>query len=583
MTVSTYRVVPEASASGTAPHAEPNPTTLTWLARSPFIEDQALARAASPDYPRWLAHVRPAAGCTRPIRLSGTIETVVKTGDGADATYRWISTVDTATSMPDGVIYKPCGTRLASVCPSCSARYKADAFHLVLAGLSGGDGIPATVAEHPAVFSTLTAPSFGEVHTRVVKRHFCADRRRCVCRPEPCHARRDMPRCPHGRRMACFRRHAEIDRRLGTPLCPDCYDYPTHVMWNYLSGELWRRTRIGIERHLRRTAKSRGVDPATVKLAYGKAAEMQRRAAVHFHIVIRLDGRDPAHPEEILPPPEELDAEDLAEAVEHAARTTAFGTEPHPDQAEGWCIGWGAQVESKTIAMAGAGQISRAQVAAYVAKYATKATEDTGHTSRRLTGETIDVYADLDGNHTERLIATSWQLGRPVHTSTRLGDRPTRTDPTGDVGPQWTCPDCACRTVLPHCPDCRQPAPWLTPTEPAPEPTRRGPSTFRGLRRWAHRFGFGGHFFTKSHRYTATFTYKRQQRIAYRRNTAPATGPIDPDRPPSTQDTVLQVNFLEFVGAGWHTAGDALLANTSAALAREHQYAAQVEIAAMAA
>ncbi|WP_446216194.1 hypothetical protein [Micromonospora sp. IBHARD004] len=35
------------------------------------------------------------------------------------------------------------------------------------------------------------------------------------------------------------------------------------------------------------------------------------------------------------------------------------------------------------------------------------------------------------------------------------------------------------------------------------------------------------------------------------------------------------VNFLQFVGAGWHTTADALLANASAAMAREHQDAAR--------
>ena len=31
---------------------------------------------------------------------------------------------------------------------------------------------------------------------------------------------------------------------------------------------------------------------------------------------------------------------------------------------------------------------------------------------------------------------------------------------------------------------------------------------------------------------------------------------------------MLVVNFLQFVGAGWHTTGDAMLANASADLAR---------------
>jgi hypothetical protein len=38
---------------------------------------------------------------------------------------------------------------------------------LVYAGLAGGrKRVPASVAEHPQVFATLTAPSFGPVHTR---------------------------------------------------------------------------------------------------------------------------------------------------------------------------------------------------------------------------------------------------------------------------------------------------------------------------------------------------------------------------------------------------------------------------------
>jgi integrase len=100
------------------------------------------------------------------------------------------------------------------------------------------------------------------------------------------------------------------------------------VVWNHHNGELWRRTRIAIERFLKRRAKQRGVDPATVKLAYGRAAEFQRRAVIHLHIVIRLDGYDPDHPDAILPPPPVLDAIDLVDAVEHAARTTHFWTAP---------------------------------------------------------------------------------------------------------------------------------------------------------------------------------------------------------------------------------------------------------------
>jgi hypothetical protein len=91
--------------------------------------------------------------------------------------------------------------------------------------------------------------------------------------------------------------------------------------------------------------------------------------------------------------------------------------------------------------------------------------------------------------------------------------------------------------------------------------------------------GFGGHFLTKSRTYSITFNLLRQQRIVYRRTVT--AGPENDDRPPEL-DTTLVVNFLQFVGAGWHTTGDALLANTSAALAREHGYVTAEEVAALA-
>ena len=67
----------------------------------------------------------------------------------------------------DGTVLAPCGNRRAAVCPACSDRYAADAYHLLRAGLAGDQakGVPETVVEHPRAFLTLTAPSFGPVHT----------------------------------------------------------------------------------------------------------------------------------------------------------------------------------------------------------------------------------------------------------------------------------------------------------------------------------------------------------------------------------------------------------------------------------
>ena len=64
----------------------------------------------------------------------------------------------------------------------CSATYKRDAWGLITAGLAGGKGIPASVADHPCTFATLTAPSFGPVHG--------------IRQKGPCRARRDHPVCP---------------------------------------------------------------------------------------------------------------------------------------------------------------------------------------------------------------------------------------------------------------------------------------------------------------------------------------------------------------------------------------------------
>src|SRR5690348_5111976 len=99
-------------------------------------------------------------------------------------------------------------------------------------------------------------------------------------------------------------------------MCLDCYDHNHQVVWNLRAGELWRRTTIAIRRYLRRLARQRGVPFPTVytadgkprriepfRLSFGKAAEMQRRAVVHYHAIIRLDGVDLVNPSAIVPPP----------------------------------------------------------------------------------------------------------------------------------------------------------------------------------------------------------------------------------------------------------------------------------------
>jgi hypothetical protein len=84
---------------------------------------------------------------------------------------------------------------------------------------------------------------------------------------------------------------------------------------------------------------------------------------------------------------------------------------------------------------------------------------------------------------------------------------------------------------------------------------------------------FGGHFLTKSRGYSITFRILRDRRIIWRRT-------ADHDQAADTDaDAILIVGTLTYAGTGWRTLGDAMLANTSAAMAREHRRIAREELA----
>ncbi|MEV2236484.1 replication initiator [Micromonospora sp. NPDC049891] len=494
---------------------------------------QALHRAGTPEFSGWLEHTRTAGGCTRPVRLTGTIAAVER------QTGRVLGEQHTD-ELPDGALYKACGNRRESHCPDCAWVYAGDAYQVVRCGLSGGKGVPDSVGRHPVVFATFTAPSYGAVHHRHIPRHTCTNRQRCDCRPAPCRARSNAGTCRHGQPAACFARHDADDPRLGQPLCLDCYDHAHQVVWNYLSGELWRRTKQAIERHLAALCRRRGIPFAQVatnsgrvrrvppvRVSHGKVAEMQRRAAVHFHVLLRLDGIAPDDLGALVPPPAGISVDDLEEAVHAAARQITVTTPPHPDRPLGWRVAWGEQVDVRRINSA-SGELTDAKVAAYLAKYATKATEATGHQSTRLTSATVDDYADPEGDHLARLIDACWHLGRPIATDTTSGAA-TAEDRQGSLDTT--------------------------------------PNSYAGLRRWAHMLGFGGHFLTKARRYSVTFGLLRDTRATYRR--------AEDDNPTDT----VTVGVLSYVGSGWLTDGDALLANTAAAKRRQARRIGREELA----
>ena len=387
-------------------------------------------------------------GCLQPVLLRGRVDHI----DGAtgELLHRY-----TTVHEPSGVLPIACKTRRASQCPPCAEVYRADTYQVIRAGLSGGKGIPATVADHPCVFTTLTASSFGPVHVRREN-----DGQLLRCRP-----RRRGRVCPHGRRLSCGVKHASDDPQLGEPLCPDCYDYTGAVLFNAYAPELWRRFTITLRRALARQAGlTNKALAAQVRVSYAKVAEYQRRGVVHFHAIIRLDG--PAGP--TTPAPSWATVALLTAAIDQAARgvnlqTPALPGLPAPT------LAWGRELDTRPITTSG--DLTDSKVAAYVAKYATKAAECTGTLDRRLTS--TDKLADLPvRDHARRLIAECLRLSK-----------------------------------LPGLDDLR-------------------------LDTWAHMLGFGGHFSTKSRAYSITLGSLRADRAEYQREYAIAAG-LQPNLPDS--------------------------------------------------
>jgi hypothetical protein len=91
------------------------------------------------------------------------------------------------------------------------------------------------------------------------------------------------------------------------------------------------------------------------------------------------------------------------------------------------------------------------------------------------------------------------------------------------------------------------------------------------LRRWAHMLGFRGHFLTKSHRYSTTFTAMRAERRRWRLLADLSEldrDSDDPNRIPPDLDTITVINDWWPVHYGHRDDGERELA---AAIAERHQ------------
>ncbi len=393
-----------------------NPATFAGL--DPVTLSDTLRVAGAPGFDRWQDQVRRTGGCADPVHLSGWVIHKDKT---TGETLHHYSTEH----EPGGRLRVACGNRRASRCPSCAWTYTGDTYRLIRAGLAGDEDkeIPATVRNHPRVFATLTAPSFGPVHNR----------------PDhgPCR---------------CGTRHASDDSALGTALDPETYDYAGSVLFNNHAGDLWQRFTNRLRREI---AARAGLTQRELKecarLSYGKVAEFQKRGAVHFHAVIRIDGAE--GPDSAAPSwaSTELLSDAIRAAAHHSYTTVSV---PASGDQPARTFRWGRQLDVRPVKAFGDGSdLTEQAVASYVAKYATKAAENTGTLDRRV-GELAELDRHGVPDHARRLIT-------------------------------------ACRDLDGLYPD-------------------------RRLWAWAHMLGFRGHFSSKSRRYSTTLGALRQARADFR-------------------------------------------------------------------
>jgi hypothetical protein len=341
-----------------------------------------------PDYPQIERQIRDVGACENPVWLTGrTLVVAVATGAVVDSF--------TSENSPFGAIPIRCMNRRASRCTSCSRLYAGDAFQLVRAGLSGGKGVPDTVAAHPLVFATLTAPSFGPVHRKPDPRR-SGDR----CRP-----RRGGALCDHGRAPGCLARHEDTDKLIGQPLCPGCYDYPGHVLWNAHASALWKSFTDTVYRHLARVGGVPGSQVRTVlRVEYVRLTEYQARGLVHFHSALRLDGPDDRADD----PPRWATAEVLADAVVSAARAVVVAA-PISDEIGERRLGFGVQVDARPIVL-GSADLPPERPAGYMAKYVTKGTEDASGVDVAIV-DRWQIAATARTDHVRALMHASWDLG----------------------------------------------------------------------------------------------------------------------------------------------------------------------------
>jgi hypothetical protein len=178
-----------------------------------------------------------------------------------------------------------------------------------------------------------------------------------------------------------------------------------------------------------------------------------------------------------------------------------------------WCSG-SAQVDARPVRPAADGlpgtgrKLSVDAVANYIAKYATKSLTAPGLPSRPICSR-LDIDSLRCSRHYKQMIAAAWRLG-----------------------------------------------------------ARRATGNSR-LRMAAHALGWGGHFLTKSRRYSTTFGHLRRARAEHRKSQRFPDGELDPWGRPLDDTVVLVLKTWTYDGTGHTGTAGKQLALASAARARD--------------
>jgi hypothetical protein len=248
---------------------------------------------------------------------------------------------------------------------------------------------------------------------------------------------------------------------------------------------LWKATRDRLESAL---AAAVGLTVAAlrraVRVSFVKVAEMQRRGLVHLHVVIRVDGRDSSG--DVVAAPGWAFGDLITEclravvgSVEVAAPDPAAvalldssGALPAAVSSDGFGVRWGGQVDIRRIRLGS--ETDAVKVGNYLAKYLTKSVTDSGALDAPV--RSLRQLARLGLRpHAARLVETCWRLG---------SDRAFAEAVDAAAG--------------------------------------RPPGQTVGLIRWSHSWGFGGHWLSKSRRYSTTFRELRGVRRRWSRLLAAA-------------------------------------------------------------